>query len=45
MSLIGPGEESVSTAFGFSEVDFPLEFIAAKLNRNKTRIKSCVNKI
>ena len=45
MGLIGPGEESDSTAFGFSEVDFPLELIATKLNRNKTWIKSCINKI
>ena len=45
MGLISPGEESASTPFGFSEVDFPLELIATKLNRNKTWIKSCINKI
>lgn len=44
MGLIGPGEESDSTPFGFSEMELPLELIATKLNRNKTRIKSCINK-
>ena len=52
MGFIVLGKESVSSPFGFFElgspdnVDFPFELIAvSQLDRNKTTIKSFINKI